>query len=182
MKAEQSRLLRHIGERTVPIVSQQRIRMGSRSFQPRPAQHQYIGISVVIVVSVNQVQPTDDSSQTYRRRAVRERAVSIVPEKSDLVSQPPGGYHQIQQTVSIEVFHHATAGKAHNVEPGRWRRVPESPDIVIGIKCLRGDNPRFGHTARVLSNGHIRHVQQPPRRQVARIPVEDGRIGVNSGP
>lgn len=102
-EAEQAGLPRAIRERTVPLVVKEGVGMPPLVPQPRTPEDEYIRVAVVVVVSLNEVQPAGQALESGRLGPVLERTVPAVLEVPNLLVQAPGGDQHVQVSVSIEV-------------------------------------------------------------------------------
>src|SRR5437879_4249066 len=113
--------------------------MVSPSPEPRAAQHEKIHVTVVVVVSLNDVQPANLPDQTRFFGAIRERAVSVVVEVSQLPAYAGVRNDQIQISVPIEVVHDRAPSQAVDVQSRVAGEVVEPADVIIGLERLRRD-------------------------------------------
>ena len=144
---------------------------------PTAAKYQYVRKPVVVVVGMHGVEPPHDAVQPGLDGTILDRSVAGVTEKSDLVSKAPRRRYDIDVSVTIKIIGYASTRSPDDVEAERGSNVAEESDIVIVAKRRLGDQPPWRHTPRVLTQHHVRHVDQPARFQVTRLLLQDGVIG-----
>ena len=89
VKAEQPRFLGDIIECPIAVVAQKRVGMATAFPTPGAAQNQDIRKTIIVVISLHDVESADLAEQTGLRRAVGEGPISIVVEKTKLLLHVP---------------------------------------------------------------------------------------------
>ena len=114
MEAEQAARLGDVLERetalgVAAVVAQQRVGMAAGVAPPGAAQNQHVGIAVVVVVGLDEIEPTVEPAQEGFGGALAEAAVARVLEVAQGVVEIPRRDHQVQIAVEIEIVDHHAA-------------------------------------------------------------------------
>jgi hypothetical protein len=171
-KPEEPGLHRDIGEGAVAVVAHQRDGIMSLGGEPRAPQDKDVHQAVVVVVARDQVEAADLALEPCLLGALREGAVAVVAEHSQLLVDAPGGDHQVKEPVVVEILQHDAPREPADVEPHVGGDVREASDVMFRREESRVQQLPRGHLGGVLAKRHVGYVEQPARLEVRRIPLE----------
>ena len=129
--------------------------------QPGAAQDENVQVAVVVVVGVDQVEPAGQPDQARLLRALGEGPVPVVVEEPELAPQVPGGDHEVEEPVAVQVLQDDPARQAAQVEADLGRNVGEAADVRLRREMRRADQPRGRHPVGVFPERHVGDVEQP---------------------
>ncbi len=119
--------------------------------------------------------PPSCSHQAGFRGTVSERAVARVVEEAHVLSGIGRRDGQIEPAVVVEIFHHRAAGRIESINADRVADIPKLADVELGIEIMvQPDQVAGVDLVRVLTQGHVSHVQDPANAQVV------GKVGRDS--
>src|ERR1051325_3708044 len=101
---------------------------------PGAAQNQHVGETVVIVIGLNNIQPTNFTGQSGLGSALGEGAIAIVDKESQLGVQPDVRHHHIEKPVAIEVLKDGPTGQAGDVQAKLRSDIGKSRYLVFGCR------------------------------------------------
>src|SRR5262245_7139972 len=116
MHGQQTRFFGHISESAIAIVAQERAGNAPFFLKPSTAFDPNIEETVIVVVSLLDIQTAWQSLQPGFSGALDEATLAIVAKISNLTLQIHRGHDQINEAVVVEIVQNATAGAAFNVE------------------------------------------------------------------
>ena len=139
---------------------------------PGASKHQDVEIAVVVEVGVAGVQRQDLVGQAGLVRDVLEGAVAAIAQEQCPPLGVGRGHEDVEPAVAVEVVDQAPAGHrlAARVEPDAGRHVDHPPRVVPrrGKPAQRQEELRRNAVG-VLSQRHVRDVQEPLDAQVLRL-------------
>ncbi len=175
MHLSQPRVERDIREGPVAVVSKKRLGVPSVLPHPRAAQHQNVGIAVVVIVRLDHVETAEDSRESGLRGSIAEGSVLLVQEQPQLPRGIVGRDQKVQIAVVVEVLGHRAPREAERIDARAPRDVGKPRERFVGSKGL-GRNPvSRRNSLGVLADGHVSDVEEPERGEVS------GRVLLHPG-
>ena len=110
METEHARCFGYIGKGAIALVAHQRIGMLAVAVLPSSPHSQKIEPTVVVEVSVHQLQATGYAGEANFPSALDKSAVASVAKIAELVVQTPGRDHQVEVPVVVKIVHDTAAG------------------------------------------------------------------------
>ena len=165
-RAGQAARDRHVGERAVAVVAEQRLALRRL---PPAAQHEHVLAAVVVVVGLQQVQPAELARQPGARAPRRESAgrrrggtAASRPQLSKLEVR-------ISSVPSLSKSSTTTPPADENEStPSAGATSVNRPMLSADANADGGDQVRRRHAAGIRPGRHVREVEQPGQLAVAR--------------
>ncbi len=163
---------RDVLEGAVAAIAQQRVGDASLLGEPSAAQHEDIGMAVVVVVGVEQVEPADLAVEPRFVHPLGEGPVPVVVVEPHPVAQPERRAEDVDEAVAVEVLGDGATGERDRIDATRMGDVGKAADVGVRRECRRRDQPLLRHLLRPRPERHVDEIQAPARIEVTRIELE----------
>ena len=151
------------------------------AIEPSSAEHQDIDEAIIVVVGVDDIETACFSDESGFDGPIAERAVTNIPIQAKLAVGVPGGNHDIEQSVVVEIVHHDAAGQIVGGESDGAGYVWKALNVVVGFENLRVDEPLSWDARRIFPERHVSDVEEPAGAEIVRIALEQRRESGNGG-
>ncbi len=174
----QTALLRNIGKGPVAIVPEQRFALADNF--PSSAQHENVLASIVVVISLDEVQAACLTGEPRFRGLIGESSISVVMEVVHRLAKVPIRCGDVQQAVILEIVDNYTGSHGEQFQSCLGSHVGEASYCRAGSALAGRGRPKrrqrqqifWRNAGGVVPHIHIGKIQQPFHFEIVGLSFE----------
>ena len=129
--------------------------------KPRPTKNQHVGVAVIVIVSVGEIETPGDPSKAHFGGSFLEPPIAVVVEIMDRIGGAPGADEEIEVPIAVEILQARASSQPKRPKTNLGGDIGKPGEITGRGEEVPPQAKSFRDPLRPVPEGHRGEIAQP---------------------